>query len=117
MKKYGLLLTLLLCPLAAWAQGFTKPYQAFIAACTDAFVHSSSASGEKPTPEHVAFGKSLCECTATESKSQKVAISHLEKETAKIKADSKYKLHDPGLLASLQYCSMKSTEGLDPDEK
>jgi hypothetical protein len=104
----------------AQAQGFTKPYQDFINACTDAFTRSSSNTGnngETPTPEHIAFGKSLCECTATESKSQKVPIPHLKKETAKIKADPKYKLHDPGLLASLQYCSMKSTEGLDPDQK
>jgi hypothetical protein len=93
------------------AQGFTKPYQAFIDACTDAFAQSSTAVGGNPTPEHVAFGKSVCECTATESKSS------LEKDTAKIKADPKYKLHDPGVLASLQYCSMKSTEGLDPDQK
>jgi hypothetical protein len=99
------------------AQGFTKPYQAFIDACTDAFAQSSTAVGGNPTPEHVAFGKSVCECTATESKSQKVSIARLEKETAKIKADPKYKLHDPGVLASLQYCSMKSTEGLDPDQK
>jgi hypothetical protein len=99
MKKVGLHLTLLLCPLPALAQGFSKPYQAFIDACANA------------------FGKDLCECTATESKSQKVPLSHLEKETAKIRADSKYKLHDPGLLASLQYCSMKSTEALDPDQK
>jgi hypothetical protein len=101
----------------AWAKAFTQPYQDFIDACTNAFAQSSSPEGEKPTPEHIAFGKSLCECTATESKSQKVPVSHLRKETAKIKADSKYKLHDPGLLASLQYCSMKSTEGLDPDQK
>jgi hypothetical protein len=117
MKKVGLLLILLLCPLLTLAQGFSKPYQAFIDACTGAFAQSSSGDGEKPTPEHIAFGKSLCECTATESKSQKVPLSHLEKETAKIRADSKYKLHDPGLLASLQYCSMKSTEALDPDQK
>lgn len=82
-----------------------------------AFTQSSSSGDEKPTAEHIAFGKSLCECTATESKSQKVSIAHLKKETANIKADSKYKLHDSGLLASLQYCSMKSTEGLDPDQK
>jgi hypothetical protein len=101
----------------ARAQGFTQPYREFIEACTGAFARSSAPAGEKPTPEHIAFGQSLCECTATESKSQKVPISHLQKETAKIKADSKYQLHDPGLLASLQYCSMKSTEGLDPESK
>jgi hypothetical protein len=90
-------------------------YTDFIAACTGAFALSSASRGESPTPEHLAFGKTLCECTAQESKSQKVSIAHLKKETAKIKADPKYKLSDPGLLASLQYCSMKSTEGLSPD--
>jgi hypothetical protein len=117
MKKAGLLLIILICLLPALAQGFSKPYQAFIDACTNAFAQSSASGGEKPTPEHIAFGKDLCECTATESKSQKVPVSHLEKETAKIRADSKYKLHDPGLLASLQYCSMKSAEALDPNQK
>jgi hypothetical protein len=117
MKMPALLLVFLSLP-SAQAQGLSKPYQEFIAACTDAFSKSSSTTGdEKPTAEHIAFGKSLCECTATESKSQKVPISHLVKETTEIKADPKYKLHDPGLLASLQYCSMKSTEGLDPNEK
>jgi hypothetical protein len=120
MTTYPLLLLFLglgLGPPLARAQGFTQPYQEFIEACTGAFARSSASSGETPTPEHIAFGRSLCECTATESKSQKVPVARLQKETAKIKADSKYKLHDPGLLASLQYCSMKSVEALDPNEK
>ena len=89
------------------------PYSDFVSACLTAFNHSTEMPAQ--TDEHGAFGKTICECTAGESKLQGVTSKNLQAETHKIQADAKYKITDPKLLASLQYCTLKTMDALPPE--
>lgn len=89
------------------------PYSDFITACVTAF--NGSVEMPAQTDEHGTFGKTVCECTAEESKSQGVTPKSLVAETHKIQADAKYKITDPKLLASLQYCTLKTMDALPPE--
>jgi uncharacterized protein with PIN domain len=89
------------------------PYSTFVDACETAFNQSTEMPAQ--TDEHGAFGKTVCACTAGESKLQGVTTKELDTETQKIKADAKYKIANPKLLASLQYCTLKTMDALPPD--
>jgi hypothetical protein len=80
-----------------------------------AFNHSTEMPAQ--TDEHSAFGKTICECTAGESKLQGVTSKTLRAETQKIQADAKYKITDTKLLASLQYCTLKTMDALPPESE
>lgn len=89
------------------------PYSNFIDACITAF--NSSVELPAQTSEHREFGKTVCECTAGESKLQGVTRKSLEAETKKIQTDPKHKISDPKLLAALQYCTLKTMDALPPE--
>jgi hypothetical protein len=72
----------------------------FVQACMLAF-DQSSGNGS------VGVGRQICECTVEESKHQGATRASVQKETAKIKADPKYKISDPKLLAAFQYCTIE----------
>lgn len=76
------------------------PRREFVAACIQAFNQSS----EIDAPQ---VGKLICECTVKESKHQGATLASLKAETQKIKADPKYKISDPKLLAAFQYCTIE----------
>lgn len=73
----------------------------FVDSCTRAFEYS--------TPGHSSegVGKSICECTAHESRHEGVKPDALDRETAHIKADPKHKIEDEKLLNAFHYCSIQ----------
>ena len=73
----------------------------FVAACIQGF-DTASSNGS------MGVGRQICECTAKESKHQKVSPASFRSETAKIKADPKYQIQDPKLLAAFQYCTIET---------
>lgn len=76
------------------------PYRDFVEACARGF--------EARDPSGDSGGRELCECAAEESRHQKVKVPALKRETARISADPKAKIRDPGLLASLHYCTVQA---------
>lgn len=76
----------------------------FVSACTQAFNRSSGADAGSEARE---VGVAICECTSKESKQQGATLESLKSETQKIKADPKYKISDPKLLAAFQYCTIE----------
>lgn len=76
-------------------------YREFVSACIQAFDQSSSNGS-------LGVGRQICECTAKESKHEGVTRSSLQRETAKIKADSKYQIQDQKLLNAFHYCTIET---------
>jgi hypothetical protein len=76
------------------------PRREFVSACRVAFDKSSETAAQE-------FGAKVCECTIQESKHQGATLASIKSETAKIKADPKYKISDPKLLAAFQYCTIE----------
>jgi hypothetical protein len=84
-------------------------YREFATTCISVFTQSAGSE------EH--GGKSICECTAEESKHQGVTRKELIHETAEIKKDPKYKIKNKKLLASIQYCTVLSMEDVEEYEE
>src|SRR4051812_23309564 len=78
----------------------------FVSACMLAFDQSSSNGS-------VGVGRQICECTIEESKHQGATATVVKKETAKIKADPKYRIQDPKLLAAFQVCAIEAAKGAE----
>lgn len=93
---------LLLISALAWGAPQAKPYQDFVSACVAGF-DSSSGGTEN-------IGRTICSCTADESKHQGVTIPELRSETAQIRKDPAYKIQNKKLLAAFHYCTISVME-------
>jgi hypothetical protein len=94
-----------LSPLSARAATPAHPDRdrEFVSACIEAFDRSSSNGS-------VGIGRRMCECTLKESKSQGVTRAALVSETAKIKADYRYEIKDPRLMAAFRVCAIEEMQ-------
>lgn len=73
-----------------------------MSACVAGF---DSSSG---TTENI--GRTICTCTADESKQQGVTVPELQSETAQIRKDPAYKIQNKKLLAAFHYCTISVME-------
>jgi hypothetical protein len=98
------LLLALFCSISAAAApkpAKVDPRREFVSACVQAFNQSTGNEARE-------VGVTICECTSKESKHQGATLESLKAETQKIKADPKYKISDPKLLAAFQYCTIET---------
>jgi hypothetical protein len=90
--------------LAANSEPQTNTRKEFVSACIEAFKASSESKGSDPN----GIGQRICDCTVKESQHQGTTPDALKTETGRIKADPKYRIRDPKLLAAFQYCTIET---------
>jgi hypothetical protein len=75
----------------------------FTSACENAYVLSSGNSANVVSAGHI-----LCRCAALESTVQGVTTPNMLAESAKIRQNPKYQIHDQHLLDSLRICLIEA---------
>jgi hypothetical protein len=88
---------------------FKKAQNEFVDACRESFRKSTT-----PAPEEV--GKTICECTANDSKSQGAKASSLRKEAAEIRKDSKHEIKDEHIMNAFRWCTIELMRKADAEE-
>lgn len=102
MRLIFLILPTALVIQSAWAapKPLTSGEREFLTSCSHAFALSSEGDAD-------GIGKKICDCATHESRHEQVSAAALKRETARIKADPKYKIEDQKLLNAIQYCSIE----------
>jgi len=83
----------------AFAAERSAPYREFEHVCLSIFARRAS-----PEDAENATGNRICKCTSEESKHQGVSVAELKKETTRIRANPKYQIKNPKLLAAFHWC-------------
>jgi hypothetical protein len=117
MSVWGLILfgAILSTP-SAWSatttasSDYKKAQADFVSACRDSFRKSTT-----PTSEEI--GKTICECTAKDSKGQGAKASSLRKEAAEIRKDPKHEIKDEHIMNAFRWCTIELMRKADAEEQ
>lgn len=103
----------ILCSTPAWSakassSDYKKAQDEFTAACRESFRKSTT-----PTSEEV--GKTICECTAKDSKNQGAKASDLRKEAAEIRKNSKHEIKNENIMNAFRWCTIELMRKADAE--
>jgi hypothetical protein len=104
----------LLCAPSAWSakkapsSDYKKAQDEFVAACRDSFRKSTT-----PTSEEI--GKTICECTAKDSKNQGAKASDLRKEAEEIRKDPKHEIKNENIMNAFRWCTIELMRKADAE--
>jgi hypothetical protein len=87
---------------------YKKAQDEFITACRDSFRKSTT-----PTSEEI--GKSICECTAKDSKNQGAKASDLRKEADEIRKDPKHEIKNENIMNAFRWCTIELMRKADAE--
>jgi hypothetical protein len=88
---------------------YKKAQNDFVDACRESFKKSSTPSSEE-------VSKTICECTAKDSKNQGATASALRKEAAEIRKDAKHEIKDENVMNAFRWCTIELMRKADAQE-
>ncbi len=97
------------CATAKTSSEYKKAQGEFTDACRESFRKSTT-----PTPEEI--GKTICECTAKDSKNQGATASSLRKEASEIRKNSKHEIKDENIMNAFRWCTIELMRKADAEE-
>lgn len=96
-------------PITKVTPEYKKAQSEFVDACRESFTKSTT-----PAPEEVS--KTICECTAKDSKNQGATASSLRKEAAEIRKNSKHEIKDENIMNAFRWCTIELMRKADAQE-
>ncbi|MFL5815109.1 MAG: hypothetical protein ACJ763_16150 [Bdellovibrionia bacterium] len=88
---------------------YKKAQEEFTSACRESFRKSTT-----PTSDEV--GKTICECTAKDSKNQGAKASDLRKEAAEIRKNSKHEIQNQNVMNAFRWCTIELMQKAEAEE-
>ncbi len=96
-------------PITKVTPEYKKAQSDFVDACRESFKKSSTPASED-------VSKTICECTAKDSKNQGATASSLRKEAAEIRKDSKHEIKDENIMNAFRWCTIELMRKADAQE-